>query len=238
MIPRRHTTCKEATCLAILLTMLMWTMLAWGQLVEPPIIDTCASTQNPLVTASSGLTYTQPLRSTDTVNVRTDGDECREAVNAANGSSMYTSTTYGPDMTAMATFSDATGSNHELQLYLRVQQIGAGTMDACMCRWLPDDAQNTAAIYQVSDENLGTALASTTLDIDSGHRVACRTLGNQLCQFHDLGAGWVQTHCATCTLNAASPLGVRFIGDQVAIQNLGAGTVIVGGRSSTLIFFP
>ena len=158
---------------SLVLLVLLWSPLAWAQVFsEPPLVDDCNRTQNPLAAATPGPgSWAGPYNSGATGAWSANGTTCGLAT--ATGGSLYFGTLQAADHALALIVPDAIGTTLNLQVRLQDPNPGGATFDAYVCRWAV--STNTVSLRKFIDNGSSAQLGSAlTLTLAHGDGVACQ----------------------------------------------------------------
>lgn len=205
-----------------LISLLFFAVPAWAQFVEPPIVDNCNRTEDPL--SNSGF-WSGRVISTHTANIAGNGTQCRR--NATTDEASVASVgSYGPDTTLAASLPDATGgTSARPTLYIRLQSADVlNATDGYRCATFPSAATPTVQIHRI-DNSVFTQIGTTNHDLNDGHRWACRAVGTSIEIWTDTGGGWTQVLQVTdATYQSAGKIGLGTLGSDTGQDDIRAET--------------
>jgi hypothetical protein len=237
--------------LIALMLWLSWLSPLWAQTFsDPPLLDNCNRSENPLVGTASQCAsppcWTNKINSTHPDNMAANGTICRRATidATADFGSAWWNTPMGEDMAISAVFPDATFTEADryFTLYVRLQSPGgASTYDGYACRY---DAQNEKVNLLLFDNAAATTLLSClSVTLVDGDSFGCRIIGSALTAHRKTGGSWQAS--PVCSTTDATYSGVGYIGfstvadelhyDDLRGQTLDAATTVTQGAILPLL---
>lgn len=196
------------------------------------LLDNCNRTEGPPPSASWSSII---IVGTDVRSLQANGSVCVVETGTGNASAWWNAEQFAADQLVTVTMPDATGSTGQsLRLYVRLSDPGIDTQtDGYECRFEPSTAgpASVIRIFRYLNDSISGALMteSTTYDINDGHQVGCKAVGDQICAGVNLGAGWVQVGCATdSNITGAGYVGALLNTSLLNFDNFGACTLSGG----------
>jgi hypothetical protein len=224
----------------------------WAQtFTDPPLLDNCNRTENPLVGTASQCAsppcWTNKIDSTHPNNMAAQGTYCyRPPVDATTDfGSAWWNTSMGSDMAMSAVLLDATFavSGRHFTLYVRGQQPGgSGTFDGYACRF---NAFSEAAELHRLDNGTMTVIGTicTGVILADGDSLGCRIIGSTVSIHRKTGGTWQAS--PLCSATDSTYTGVGYIGfgapadelqfDDLRGQTLDAATTVTQGAILPLL---
>lgn len=219
-----------------LLALILLALPAWAQFVEPPLIDDCNRTENPL---SNGGQWSNLVLTAHTGPLQATGTTCQGTSASALTSSWWNAATFGPDMAMSATLPDATTTAGAfVRFYLRLSQPGvANQTDGYNCNFLIGETTDTVDFNRLDNSIAAAGLGGCSLSaqVDDGDAVGCRIVGSTLTAWVRNSGVWTQECSASdTTYSAAGYGGMVSNRTNYSIDDIRLGTVSSPATASSL----
>lgn len=186
---------------------------------------------------SDGGKWSNPLLSGQGSLEVTSANQCAE-LDVNNGSAYRSNQTYGPDTEAFITASTVGANDEDASLYLRIRQVGAGTMDAYVLSAAKLAGTDEWTFSRVDNEVFTVLGAVITQEYSNGDSIGYEAIGSTLTAYYlPSGGSWSALGNRTDgTYPDAGFIGLEIRLSTFRFDDFGGGTVVMQEISATEAF--